>query len=139
MTGKATSAGIQYQAHAIASLYVDVIVGNRVSWFGPIDRLATAVWGETRGPGDDLRIEFDTGPIVEAQVRHDMNAAGDLAALVVDIRSRSAETGPIPVALIVPSTVSRALLTTVPKDLDRLREGRDDELHAEVKSLLTDP
>lgn len=132
------NAGALYQARVIASVYVAVIAQRPISWFGPVGRVPIAVWGETRGPGDDLRLEFDAGLDAEAQARHRMNAAGDLLTLVADIRSRSSETGPIPVALVVPRTASGTLFTNVLKDLDKFRGGRDDDLHAEVATLLTD-
>ncbi len=138
MSGKGTNAGSLYQARVIACLYVDILGRRPITWYGPVRRVPTAVWAETHGPGDDIRIEFETGAAGEAQARHDMNAAGDLVQLVADIRGRSSATGSLPVALVVPQTASRALFANVQKDLDLLRGGRDDGLHAEVTALRTD-
>lgn len=139
MSGKGTSAGALYQAQVIASAYVHVITQRTVPWFGPAGQVPTAVWGETRGPGDDVRLEFGMSPAAEVQARHDMNAASDLVGLVAAIRARSAEVGPMPVALLIDRKSSGRLQVNVAGDLDRLRGGRDDGVCKEVADLLADP
>jgi tetratricopeptide (TPR) repeat protein len=140
VSGKGTNAGAQYQAHVIASAYVHVITERPVPWFGPVSRMPTAVWGETLGPGDDVRMEFGTSfPPAEVQARHDMNAGAELTALVAAIRARSVDRGPMAVALLIDRKSSGRLKANVAQDLDRLRGGRDDRLGTEVATLLSDP
>ena len=139
VSGKGASAGAIYQAQVIAFAYVHVIAQRPLPWFGPAGQAPTAVWGETRGPGDDVRLEFGTSPAAEVQARHEMNAASDLVGLVAAIRTRSAGTGPMPVALLIDRKSSGRLQVNVAGDLDRLRGGRDDGLGNEVANLLADP
>ena len=101
MSGKGTSAGALYQARVIAFAYVHVITERPLPWFGSAGQMPTAVWCETRGPGDDVRLEFSTTLAGEVQARHEMNAARDLVDLVAAISVRSADARPMPVALLI--------------------------------------
>lgn len=140
LSGKGTNAGAEYQARVVASAYVYVLTERPVPWFGPVSRIPTAVWGETHGPGDDVRLEFGTSfPAAEVQARHRMNAAGDLTTFVGAIRARTVETGPMDVALLIARRSSDRLQVSVAQDVERLRGGRSDRLGSEVTGLLSDP
>ena len=134
--GMAMSAGAQYQSHVIADAYVYVVCQRQVPWFGLGARVPIAVWGESHGPGDDVRIEFAAGRGAEAQAKHSMGAGQEFTDLVDGIRSRSGDST-MPVALVVGS--ASGPLRQIGKDLDRLRAGREDGLRAELAVLLADP
>ena len=60
MGGDATSSGINYQASVVAYVYVHILTGSKLRWLQVRDDTPTAISGETKGPGDDARIEFAT-------------------------------------------------------------------------------
>ena len=54
----------------IAYVYVHILTGTKLRWLLGGDDTPTAISGETRGPGDDARIEFGAGvPSVEIQAK----------------------------------------------------------------------
>ena len=71
MGGDATFSGTNYQANALAYVFVHVLTESKLRWLAVADDTPVAVSGEVRGPGDDARIEFRSGvAAVEVQAKH---------------------------------------------------------------------
>lgn len=138
MGGSATAAGIRHQANAIAVVYVHVLGQRRLAWFGDGAKdVPVGVLGETDGPGDDIKIEFGGGfPTAEAQAKHRLNGGAGVDEVLNRVVTKSKDGDTTAVAIVVGAATSFAVHFELADDLDRLRSGRDDVLHAEARRLL---
>jgi tetratricopeptide (TPR) repeat protein len=158
MSGDATFTGTTYQARVIGFVYVHLLAQTPLGWLPNVDDTPNAVSGETKGAGDDIRIKVagaDTP--VEVQAKHGLNAAGELDALLSELRdaladpktaaemngnAAAAATGTkaelqgSPYVLTVDRGSTRALYTEFAEDLTRLRTGRDDGARQTLRRLL---
>lgn len=158
MGGSATFSGTSFQARVLAWADVHLLAQSPLGWLPTINDTPVAVSGETLGPGDDVRVELGDGhPAVEAQVKHGLNAAGDLDDIVAGLHRTfgapapapaegSSAQSPIPIGgaalpvdsviLVVDRGSSKALYTEFAEDLTRLRSGRADGPRATLRRLL---
>jgi tetratricopeptide (TPR) repeat protein len=139
MSGDATAGGIWYQARAIALVYVHILAQSRLDWFPPADDTPVSIAGETRGPGDDARIEFaQRFPTSEIQAKHGLSGGNELTDVVAKIREKYSDRGVMPVALVVNRDSSRAVHRDFASDLDQLRCDRTEEIGGECSRLLAE-
>jgi len=135
MTGDGTVNGVSYQARVIAGIYVRILAQSPLGWFSQGSDIPTAVSGETKGPGDDARIEFggrfDTS---ELQAKYGLNAGAELDEVLANIQEFSG-TSAMPVALVLDESSTSRLYRELATDLERLRSGRDDDLRADARRL----
>ena len=86
MGGSATFSGTTFQARVLAWAEVHLLAQTPLGWIPSVNDTPVAVSGETLGPGDDVRVELGDGQgPLEAQVKHGLNAAGDLDLIVSDL------------------------------------------------------
>jgi tetratricopeptide (TPR) repeat protein len=133
--------GAEYQARVAAYVYVAMLSGAPIAWFGVsgVGRTPIAVSGETRGAGDDLRVEFaESLAASEIQAKLTAGAGQAFRAFVSDVRQRVGDRAPVPVALVVSRRSTNRLWGAIRGDLDRLRGGREDDLAQEITDLLLD-
>jgi len=135
MSGDGTINGVSYQARVIAGLYIRMLAQSPLGWFSPATDIPTAVWGETKGPGDDARVEFggrfDTS---EVQAKYGLTAGAELDEVLDKIRQLSG-TSQMPVALVLDESSTSRLYRELATDLERLRSGRDDDLRVDARRL----
>jgi len=138
--GRASSGGTRFHASSAVAVYASILAKTPLLWFGLAGRVPTAVSAESGGGGDDLQIEFAVA-VSEAQVRHQMNAAGKFTALIDDIVTRTHGRSPTPIALVAGRHDSSAkLFTDVRRDLEGLRaQVEEARLTEPVRGLLADP
>lgn len=138
MSGSGTFAGTTYQARVIAYVYAHVLSRARLGWFRLFDDTPLAVWGETGGAGDDLRIEFgDRHRPVEVQAKHGLTGGAKLLEAVRSVHERSgAQT--MNVVLAVDRKTSKTVHQVFAADLDRLQSGRTDDLGKEIERIRTE-
>ena len=67
--GSGGGGGYRYQALAAAYVAAHALACQPLNWVGSIDAVPFAVWAETGGPGDDLKVEFVSGPDLEIQAK----------------------------------------------------------------------
>jgi hypothetical protein len=120
MSGDGTVSGVSYQARVIAGIYVRILTQSPLGWFSQGSDIPTAVSGETKGPGDDARIEFggrfDTS---ELQAKYGLNAGAELDEVLANIRELSG-TSAMPVALVLDESSTSRLYRELATDLERL-------------------
>ncbi len=127
--GAATASGMNFQAAVTAIAGSHLLLGASLGWLdGLVDDIPTAIWAETGGPGDDLRIELHNGDVVEAQVKRGLSR-GDklweaLLALAAGLDAGAIQYG----VLIVSPDTSKTIWTQLAADCLRLGEGRTDGL-----------
>ena len=137
MGGEATSSGINYQARVIAYVYAHILAQTRLGWRGLVIDTPIAVSGETRGPGDDARIEFGSSyPAIEVQAKHGLRGGANLADAVARIGGAGAAGGFDLVVIAVDRGSSRPVHLGFARDLERLQAGRTDGLRPITQDLL---
>jgi tetratricopeptide (TPR) repeat protein len=128
--GSAGSGGYTFQALVIAFVEAHVLVGRKLGWLdtqlGKPD-VPVAVGAETGGGGDDVSVELGFHDF-EAQAKHGLRVGPRLDEAV----NRFARVlGADPSArgvIVVDQTSSPAVKDQLRVDLQRLRDGRDDDL-----------
>ena len=136
MSGDAVFSGANYQASVIAYVYVYILTGTKLRWLPPDrDGTPTAISGETKGPGDDARIEFGVDvPSVEVQAKRRLRRDKRLTEAFE--RVRDAEDSDSDVILAVDSNSSNTITVELKEQLERLRAGRTDGIGEPASSLL---
>lgn len=129
--GAATGAGMNYQAAVTAIAGAHLIKGAPMSWLGGLtDDVPVAVWAESGGAGDDIRLELQSGTVVEIQVKKGLRIGEELwSALLSLARAVSTDTIGFGVLVISPSS-SRSIAHELATDIRHLADGRTDSLSA---------
>lgn len=127
--GAATASGMNFQATVTAIAGCHLLLGEPLGWLeGLVSDIPTAIWAETGGPGDDVRIEMTNGEILEAQVKRGLHRGSKLWESLLAL-ARGVETGVIHYGVLVVSPdTSNTILTQLASDIQRLGEGRTDNL-----------
>lgn len=125
--GTAAGGGINFQAAVTAIAGAHMLRGSAIGWL-PASDVPVAVWAESEGAGDDLRLELATGRNAEVQDKKGLNRGKalwtSLEAMVASVRDGRLDYGVLAVAPDSSGTVREDL----PKDLQRLAQGRSDHL-----------
>ena len=129
--GAATASGMNFQAVATAIASVHLIAGTRLRWLdGIVDDTPVAVWTETSGPGDDIRLELADRSIAEAQVRRGARAGGRLWTSLVSLARAVVEGSIAHGVLVVSPDCSRNVAYNLSQGIRRIADGRTDGLDA---------
>ena len=87
-----------------------------------------AVWAETSGPGDDIRLELRDKSTVEVQAKRGLRTGNELWASLMSL-AHAIATGEISYGvLIVSPDSSRTIAYKLSRDIRRLADGRVDDL-----------
>jgi len=127
--GAATASGMNFQAAVTAIAGSHLLLGASLGWLdGLVEDIPTAIWAETGGPGDDVRIELRNGEILEAQVKRGLSRGDQLweamLALAIGLDAGMIQYG----VLIVSPDTSKTIWTQLAADSRRVGEGRTDDL-----------
>lgn len=127
--GAATASGMNFQAAVTAIAGSHMLLGASLGWLdGLIEDIPTAIWAETGGPGDDIRIELRNGEVLETQVKRGLSRGQNLweamQTLAVGLDAGTIQYG----VLIVSPDTSKTIWTDLATDSRRLGEGRTDNL-----------
>ncbi len=127
--GAATASGMNFQAAVTAIAGSHLLLGTSLGWLeGLIEDIPTAIWAETGGPGDDVRVELRNGEVLEAQVKRGLSRGdklwGAMLTLAVGLDAGTIQYG----VLIVSPDTSKTIWTDLATDSRRLGEGRTDNL-----------
>ena len=136
--GSATGSGMNYQAVVTAIAGVHLIKGTPLDWLdGLIDDTPVAVWAETNGPGDDIRLELRDGSAVEVQAKRRLRTGeklwNSLMSLAKAVQANDIEYG----VLAVSPDSSRTITYELSKDVRRLADGRSDDLKLLAQTLCS--
>lgn len=136
--GNAGSGGYNYQAHAIAYVSACILTGRALRWvnqqFGRPD-VPIAVSAETGGPGDDIRVELGFATF-EAQVKRGLKADARLDETIERFGKALAADPDARGVIIVDRTSSQTVKEELAGDLQRLRDGLDDDLKEVTTRVL---
>ena len=134
--GSATGSGMNFQAVVTALAGVHLLKGRSLDWLSDLaDDTPVAVWAETGGGGDDIRLELRGGPIAEVQVKRGLRAGNklwdSLMSLATAIDVDDIQYGVLAVSPDSSGTIRRDLS----EDLRRLADGRADGLKSQAETL----
>ena len=129
--GSATASGIKFQAAVTAIAGVHLIKGSPLGWLdGLVDDTPVAVWAETGGPGDDIKLELRDKFIVEVQVRRGLQSSNklwdSLMSLAHAVNQEQISYG----VLAVSPDSARTVAYKLSQDILRLADGRTDGLRS---------
>ena len=127
--GQATTSGINFQATVTAIAGVHLINGSPLGWLdGLINDTPVAVWAETGGPGDDIKLELHDKSTVEVQAKRGLQTGSKLWDSLMSLAHAIAE-GKIDYGVLVVSPdSSRTIAYKLSRDIRRLADGRADDL-----------
>lgn len=125
--GPALFAGANYQTGVTAHTLVHMLANRSLAWLAPLDVTPTAVSSETGGPGDDIRVEFGAGRVLEAQAKSGLQGNAALLDAIRGIFGGANELE-TPVVLVVDRRSSSWIYGDFVNDLDRIRSGRTEPL-----------
>ncbi len=139
MGGEATFSGTNYQAKAIAYVYVHMLAQKRLGWLDATEDRPIAVAAETGGAGDDIRIDLGSrNPPVEVQVKHGLSADSRLREALGRVVEDTAQPEDSPVVLVVDSGSSKTVWKVLAADLKKLRSGRSDGIRESTLRIAED-
>ena len=129
---------MNYQAVVTAIAGVHLIKGCPLDWLdGLVDDTPVAVWAETNGPGDDIRLELHDGSAVEVQAKRGLQARdklwNSLMSLAKAVQANEIAYG----VLAVSPDSSRTIAYGLSKDVRRLADGRSDDLKPLAQTLCS--
>ena len=127
--GAAPASGLNFQAVVTAIAAVHLFDGSPIGW---LDELAndtpTAIWAESGGPGDDVRLELK-GATAEVQAKRGLSADKRLWDALLDF-AKGLRAGTINFAVLAVSPdSSRPVTHLLEQDLRHIGSGRRDRLH----------
>lgn len=125
--GTAAGGGINFQAAVTAIAGVHLLRGIPLGWI-PVADVPVAVWAESEGAGDDVRLELSSIVSAEIQAKKGLNRGSTLwealEALITAVREGCLGYG----ILAAAPDSSRTIREDLARDLDRLGQGRHDHL-----------
>ncbi|WJI57299.1 MULTISPECIES: hypothetical protein [unclassified Mesorhizobium] len=127
--GAAPGSGMNFQAAVTSIAAVHLLFATPIGWLAGIaDDTPVAVWAETHGPGDDVRIELKNGLPIEVQAKKGLSRGGalwdTLLALANGIHGKTIAFG----VLVVAPDASGTIQNDLAKDILKLGGGRTDGL-----------
>jgi len=127
--GTAPAGGINFQAAVSAITCVYMARGKPLLWLEKVvEDVPVAVYAETGGAGDDIRLLLKSGEIVEAQVKKGLRSGSklwdSLTGMASAIKDGTINYG----VLLVSPTSSNTITEKLAKDIVRLGDGRSDYL-----------
>lgn len=134
--GSATGSGMNFQAVVTAIAGAHLIKGCSLDWLdGLVDDTPVAVWAETNGPGDDIRLELRNGSAVEVQAKRGLKTGGRLWNSLMSLAKALQANEIVYGVLVVSPDSSRTIAYELSKDVRRLADGRSDDLKPLAQTL----
>ena len=127
--GPATASGMNFQAAVTAIAGVHLIKGSPLGWLdGLVNDTPVAVWAETGGPGDDIKLELHDESTVEVQVKRGLQTGDRLWTPLISL-AHAIDAGKVSYGVLVVSPdTSRTIVYKLSQDMRRLADGRTDDL-----------
>jgi hypothetical protein len=113
-----------------------VLAGQPLSFAAKRYPVPLAVWAESGGPGDDLRVECQNGVVVEVQAKRGLSAGKKFWEAVMKLVAGLADDPNLLGVLLVDSTASHTVRTNFRQGVQRLAEGRPDAPNQVTRTFL---
>jgi hypothetical protein len=135
--GPGGGGGYNFQATATAFVYAHVLAGQPLSFAAQRYPVPLAVWAESGGPGDDLRVECQDGAVVEIQTKRGLSVGEDFWKAVKRLVDGLVDHPELFGVLLVDSTASNPVRTDFRRGVRRLADGRTNNLDRVTKTFQT--
>ncbi|KAA1152095.1 NACHT domain-containing protein [Pseudoalteromonas fuliginea] len=127
--GAAVGGGINFQANVTTIVGIHILCGVALNWLeGLCTDKPVAVWAESEGPGDDLRIELEDNTNIEVQAKKGLRKGiklwDALYPMAEAIHNNDLSYG----VLAIASDSSKTIRENLAKDIELLGQGRTDSL-----------
>lgn len=127
--GAAFGGGANFQAQLTAIVGAHILRGKPLGWLeGICDDLPVAVWAESEGAGDDLRIELVDGTAIEVQAKKGLRRGPKLWTALLSLAKAIHDDQLAYGILAVASDTSDTIKEELARDIERLGQGRVDHL-----------
>lgn len=134
--GSGGGGGYRYQALAAAYVGAHALARHPLNWVGSVEAVPAAVWAESGGAGDDLRVEFVSGADLEIQAKKGQKKNPKLWKALLRLAHGLKENRSLRGMLLVDTTASGRVRDELALDVRRLGQGRSDRLRPVGKELL---
>jgi len=135
--GPATAGGIDFQAAVTTIAGIHVIVRSPLNWLdGVVGATPVSVWSETNGPGDDIRIDLNSGEVIEIQAKKGLSRGDRLWVAMMCLARGIAKKVITYGILAVSPTSSATICQDLAQGVRRIGEGRTDGLNDISRELL---
>ena len=136
--GPATASGINFQAAVTAIAGVHLINGSPLGWLdGLVNDTPVAVWAETGGPGDDIKLELRDKSTVEVQAKRGLQSGSRLWDSLMRLAHAIAKGKINYGVLVVSPDSSRTIAYELSQDIRRLADGRTDDLGKRAQTFCS--
>ncbi len=138
--GSGGGGGYRYQALAAAYVGAHALASHPLNWVDSVEAVPVAVWVESGGAGDDLRVEFVQGADLEIQAKKGQKKNAKLWKAVLRLVRGLEVDHSLRCTLLVDTTASETIRDKLALDIRRLGQGRSDRLRPvgeELVGLLT--
>ncbi|MEE4675479.1 hypothetical protein V2K57_12520 [Pseudomonas alliivorans] len=128
--GAAFGGGANFQSSLTAIVATHILTGSPLGWLdGVCDDRPAAVWAESEGPGDDLRVELIDGNAIEVQAKKGLTRGADLWSALMAL-AKAINDGALSYGILaLASDASASIRQSLANDIERLGQGRIDNLH----------
>lgn len=134
--GSGGGGGYRYQALAAAYLGAHALACHPLNWVGTVEAVPVAVWAESGGAGDDLRVEFVSGADLEIQAKKGQKKNAKLWEAILRLTRGLEEDATLRCMLLVDTTASETVRSKLALDVSRLGQGRNDRLRSVGNEFL---
>jgi tetratricopeptide (TPR) repeat protein len=135
--GSAGAGGYSYQAEASAAVAAKMLAGESLNWAATgCRRIPVAILSETGTGGDDLRIDLESGAVVEVQAKKGVQKGEKLWAALADLALAVESSPNVYGVLLTDTNASQTVRSDLKRDLIRLGQGRSDDLRSITKEFL---
>lgn len=134
--GSGGGGGYRYQALAAAYVGAHALARHPLNWIGSVEAVPVAVWAESGGAGDDLKVEFVSGADLEIQVKKGQKKNRKLWEALLRLAYGLKEDPSLRCILLVDTTASGTVRDELALDVRRLGQGRSDRLRPVGEELL---
>lgn len=137
-SGSAGGGGYDFQARLSAFICIFILAQEPLRWVElEVPDIPIAVAAETAGPGDDIRIELaGINTTFEVQAKRGLRADRRLDETIDKFAEGLTNDSTIHCILAINSTASTPIRDKLRQDLDRIRQGRQDQLHHLTQQVL---
>ncbi|WP_434120377.1 NACHT domain-containing protein [Pseudomonas fortuita] len=127
--GAAFGGGANFQAQLTAIVGAHILRGIPLGWLdGICDDQPVAVWAESEGPGDDLRIELLNGSAVEVQAKKGLVRGEKLWSPLMTLAKAICSGQLAYGVLVIASDSSATIKIDLADDIERIGQKRGDHL-----------
>lgn len=135
--GSAAGGGLNFQAAVTAIAMVDAIAGRRLRWLdSAYADVPAVVISETGAAGDDIAVRLTDGSRVEVQVKKGLSRGDRLWEGLIRLSRGLANDPQLSGVLVVCPASSLTIRTALSVDLQRMSDGRFDELKEITREFL---